>query len=163
MSINNPHFPNKIWNGTTPSRTSRLVDRSPDYEDWDQLVAEIVSAQQVVFSLFSDAIVYSAEISEAIQVGQLIRLLPTGELAVASSQYGTITGIATSIDGTTGTYIRRGRISSEEWSLVPGGTYFLNHDGFITETAPITGYVINVGQAQSTTVFDFDVQQPVRL
>lgn len=47
MSKNVANYPGTIWDGTTPSRsqTPDLVDRKPDYEDWDQIVAEIIAMQ----------------------------------------------------------------------------------------------------------------------
>ncbi len=47
MSINTANFPASVWNGTSPSRSgSRAnVDRGPDKEDWDQIVAEIIAMQ----------------------------------------------------------------------------------------------------------------------
>jgi hypothetical protein len=46
MSINQPNFPNKIWDGFSPSRHDRTIDRPPDGEDWDQIIAEIIALQQ---------------------------------------------------------------------------------------------------------------------
>lgn len=46
MSINVPYYPSSVWDGTTPSRSGRLDNRAPDYEDWDQLVAEVISLQR---------------------------------------------------------------------------------------------------------------------
>lgn len=45
MSINDPFFPNTIWAGQTPHRKRRELNRAPDYEDWDQIVAELIATQ----------------------------------------------------------------------------------------------------------------------
>lgn len=43
MSVNTAKFPN--WDGSTPVRVSQLDDKTPLYEDWDQVVAEILQIQ----------------------------------------------------------------------------------------------------------------------
>lgn len=45
MSVNNAQFPATIWDGTTPVRPRRDAEASPDFEDWDQLSAELISTQ----------------------------------------------------------------------------------------------------------------------
>lgn len=35
----------KVWDGTSPSRKRRLVDSTPNAEDWNQLVAEMIATQ----------------------------------------------------------------------------------------------------------------------
>ena len=46
MSVNKPQFPN--WDGTAPNRPNRLVDKAPDFEDWDQVTAEVLAHQDAV-------------------------------------------------------------------------------------------------------------------
>lgn len=45
MSINQANFPTSIWDGSSVNRASRAVDAGPDYEDWDQIVAEVIAMQ----------------------------------------------------------------------------------------------------------------------
>lgn len=45
MSVNTPYYPTTIWDGTTPTRSLRSDNKAPDYEDFDQLVAEIIALQ----------------------------------------------------------------------------------------------------------------------
>ncbi len=45
MSINEPQYPTSVWDGLSPKRNSRQSDRHPVYEDWDQVVAEVISTQ----------------------------------------------------------------------------------------------------------------------
>jgi len=49
--------------------------------------------------------------------------------------------------------------------LVPGTDYFLDEAtaGMITATAPATGFVVRLGHALSTTEFEIEVQQPIKL
>ncbi len=45
MSINVPDYPTSVWDGLSPRRVSRDDDASPEYEDWDQVTAEIIACQ----------------------------------------------------------------------------------------------------------------------
>lgn len=42
-------FPNEVWNGV-PANTIRnpADNQSPDYQDWDQIVAEMIAVQTVI-------------------------------------------------------------------------------------------------------------------
>lgn len=55
MSINVPNFPTQVWDGTSPTRSTRLQDSPPDQEDWDQLIAEIIATQTEVANMTSIA------------------------------------------------------------------------------------------------------------
>ena len=45
MSINQANFPGSVWDGTSVARDSREIDAAPVYEDWDQIVAEVIAMQ----------------------------------------------------------------------------------------------------------------------
>ena len=45
MSINQANFPSSVWDGTSVARASRDIDAAPVYEDWDQIVAEVIAMQ----------------------------------------------------------------------------------------------------------------------
>lgn len=45
MSVNVANFPTSIWDGSSVNRDSRSIDAGPDYEDWDQIVAEVIAMQ----------------------------------------------------------------------------------------------------------------------
>lgn len=51
MSINVPQFPGQVWDGSSPTRTSRDLDFPPTYEDWDQVVAEMIATQEYCVAL----------------------------------------------------------------------------------------------------------------
>ncbi len=56
MSVNNAYFPTSVWDSTTPGRSSdRHIDRSPNYEDWDQIVAEVIAVQESLIGELTDA------------------------------------------------------------------------------------------------------------
>jgi hypothetical protein len=38
-------FPGAVWDGLSDNRNTRADDKSPDYRDWDQLIAEIRAVQ----------------------------------------------------------------------------------------------------------------------
>ncbi len=45
-------FPDEVWDGSSPSRPSpvQIVDKAPDYKDWDQITAEMVAVQNELTS-----------------------------------------------------------------------------------------------------------------
>lgn len=45
MSYNESNFPSSVWDGSAPNRADRAVDAGPDYEDWDQIVSEVIAMQ----------------------------------------------------------------------------------------------------------------------
>lgn len=154
MSINAPHFPDAIWDGTTPTRVGRLADRSPSSEDWDQAVAELIAVQQ---QLFGAVLIFDAPLAEPIAAGVLVRITLDG-LVPASPDNMSVAGMTITADGV---YRRAGRITLS--NLVPGANYFLGEAGSISLTAPTSGFLIPVGQAQSETVFDLNLGQPIKL
>lgn len=50
MSLNQAYFPDEVWAGQTPDRDSRLDDKAPDFEDWDQMTAEMIAVQEAIFN-----------------------------------------------------------------------------------------------------------------
>lgn len=62
MSINNPQFPVKVWDGTTPTRNDRQINAAPSAEDWDQVTAEMIAMQ--IHTDLSDAAFNQATIAD---------------------------------------------------------------------------------------------------
>lgn len=56
-------------------------------------------------------------------------------------------------------------VTGDSGGLVPGSNYFLSaaNAGKLTKVAPSTGFVLRVGHALSTTEFEIEVQQPIKL
>lgn len=50
MSVNTAQFPDQVWDGSTPTKTSRQDDKAADFETVDQLTAEIIAVQQAAFN-----------------------------------------------------------------------------------------------------------------
>ena len=50
MSINDADYPAAVWDGLSPNtqRATRVVNQSPGYEDWDQIVAEVIAIETEV-------------------------------------------------------------------------------------------------------------------
>ena len=47
MSIKVAQFPGQVYDGITPNHPSREDDKEPNFDDYDQLVAEIIATQIV--------------------------------------------------------------------------------------------------------------------
>lgn len=45
MSQNASNYPTTVWDGLSVHRNSRNIDAGPDYEDWDQVTAEVLAVQ----------------------------------------------------------------------------------------------------------------------
>jgi hypothetical protein len=167
-------FPNRIWDGLTSNtwRSSRNDSIDPQQDDWDRIVAEVIATQEFVFGLTSGSDLYRAVAAETIPMGRLVRVADDGRLNLASPDFPAVAGMAVEsiTNGLTGSYIRRGRAASADWTdvigastLSPGRDYFLIDDGKLSLNAPESGFVIRAGQAQSLTNYDFETSQPVRL
>lgn len=121
MSVNEPGFPSQPWDGVSPQREGGGgPDRSPNYEDWDQAVAELRIAQK--------QFVRSGIIDDTPFLGAVVYMKSNGHFALAlANLVDTATGIGfiTKISGTTisvqlsGVAILSG--------LTPGTTYYI-HD-----------------------------------
>lgn len=174
MPYPKPTFPNGVWDGTTanPWRgKSTFVD--PQQDDWNRIVAELQATQSVVLGVsLVGSPLHQAEASEPIAKGRIIAFTLDGRLRLAGTADSAVAGMAIEdiALGASGSYIRRGRVSAEDWSdiadtelLFAGATYFVGEAGRISESPPNAGYLIRAGQAQSPTAFDLDLGPSVRL
>ncbi len=82
MSINVAQYPD--WDGLGPNRTERQQDASPDYEDWDQLIAEYLVMQNRVKNVDG---IFTAVNSEggAMVPGNVIFLHTDGTIKLADA------------------------------------------------------------------------------
>lgn len=78
MSINEAQFPTTVWDGLSPNtqRVSRLDDTPPRFEDWDQIVAELLATQKYVKDLEMGAIDFTY-----INVGDTDEAVDPGDIA----------------------------------------------------------------------------------
>jgi len=53
-------FPASVWDGLTNFRTNRRVVRAPDYEDWDEMLAEVLAIETSLVGLAADTTIWVA-------------------------------------------------------------------------------------------------------
>lgn len=136
-------------------------------------ISIIATATQLIIS--SD-VFFSTIVDENIVQGTPVYLKATGNLGIAASmeEKFRVAGLMfqDTLSGTTGVYITQGKLELLDWTqitgtvtLVPGSQYFLHPitEGKLTDTPPVAGFLVPVGQAQSTTELNIELQQTVRL
>ncbi len=122
---------------------------------------------------------YSAETDDATSIGQPIYVKSNTHIGLAKADAaGTmkVAGLAiTAVSATfTALYNADGRLSLADWTaitgsatLTPGAYYYLDDatPGMMTTTAPTTTgkYVVRLGRAISTVIFDIEVEQSILL
>ncbi len=90
MSINVADYPTAVWDGLSPRRTDRKVNAAPEYEDWDQMTAEMIAAQTEVdrveaFQLDSTNHNAVADNSAVVLAGTCVYLKAAGTFADADA------------------------------------------------------------------------------
>jgi hypothetical protein len=168
------NFPNEIWNGLTnnPDRTHITNAVNPNFQDWDRIVSEVIAIEDFVFSIDSSNDFYTKVAGVQLDQGELVRINNSGELVYADSNVGRVTGIAVTSGsiGQSVSYIRRGRIAKSDWTSVagvveldPGKIYYLSTNGLMSSVPPSSGFVIQVGEAQTVNTLDFEIGISVKL
>lgn len=158
MSQNEAGFPDAVWDGSSPHRANpELVDRSPDYEDWDQMVAELSATQQYALDLAAQKLHTATNdnagtlvVGTAVYMksdGDIDKADATGVVAVATA-VGVVVGgsILTTADGTVQvegvvelTTAQWDAVTGGSGGLTPGAIYYVGTTaGQITATAPST-------------------------
>ncbi len=180
MGFVRPKFPDQIWDGLTanPDRINPSIVVTPNAQDWDQIAAEVVAIETYLAGLpvtpdgdkFS---LYSGEAEISLSGGQWVLMQSTGLLTIADNTVsGKVSGLAVTGGGIGDSivYLRQGRIVSSDWTnttggteLVPGADYYLTTNGGMSVTAPLSGFLVKLGQAQSETAFDIDISPSIRL
>lgn len=180
---NSAQYPVSIWDGTSPTRRGNIygVDRKPDYEDWDQVSAEVIAVQTELDATkdrvtdletthSQDAFITVPDASGgSIVVGTPVYMKANGTGAApadanANTPIPHVVGFAHEITGGNVRIHVRGTmvLTTGEWDAVTGGSggltpfteYFLDVTaGKITTAEPTTGgsHVIRMGIAMSTT------------
>lgn len=165
--------------GSAYIATSNNTNSEPPSADWDLLAAEGTQGPFGPQGPSGGADPYEVEVDTQVEIGTPIYLGINGHANAAqadSAATAKVVGLSLSSTAPTFscTYITDGQVIRSDWtditgtaSLTPGAYYFLDPDnlGQMTTTAPTTGgdFVLRLGQAQSTTVFDVEIQQPIRL
>ena len=180
MGVLDPRFPDELWDGLSdnPERFDRTVTTTPTAQDWDRIAAEVLAVEDYILGLpttpdgdkFS---LYSSVAEEVILGGQWVLIQSNGELAIANNTTaGRVSGLSMTGGniGNTIVYLRQGRIVSADWTntigsteLDPGADYYLTATGGMSVTAPVSGYIVKLGQAQNLTTFDIDINPSIKL
>lgn len=177
MPFNNTaSYPGAIWTGSSPVRQDLTVNRGPDTEDWEQIVAELIATQTDLYNLKY----WSTTNKNASTMipGCPVYALAAGTGVDRADANGTaplpyVVGLNTASAVTDGAAIiqKAGRLTltTAEWDaaagttggLVAGKEYYLSGTvGVITSTVPATtgDHIVSIGIAISTTVLDINVK-----
>lgn len=162
-------YPTTIWDGLSlnGNRVSLDDDQGPDFRDWQQIVAEVIAAQQELKD--RHYISKTNDNAGTIPIGSPVYIKSDGDIDLADADgSGTrqvfglaAAAIATAAAGliqTDGTIV----LTTAEWDavadttggLTPGAVYYLSNTvGEITGTAPstATNTVYRIGVAESST------------
>ncbi len=159
-----PNFPIRVWDGLSArtERTSLSVDQWPNHQDWNQIVAEVRSIETTL--LEADVILFATIAAEDIYKGDVITIRSDEKAEKANSDNGIVSGVAKN-DTPVGGFLlfaTSGSILLNTWSLSPGSLYFLNGSN-LSLNPPGTGWIVQLGRAISSTIFDLNIQQPIKL
>jgi len=179
MSKNTAQYPAAQWDGSSPSRAAdNGIDRHPDFEDWDQMVAEMQAVQAEI-----DKGKYLTAVPNptggAVAPGKAVYLLANGTgialadangTAPARNVCGLVASGATAIavaaniiqDGDlTLTTAQWDTVTGDSGGLVPFTEYYLSGSaGAVTKTVPATtgDTDIVVGVAKTATTMNVRVR-----
>jgi hypothetical protein len=120
---------------------------------------------------------YYAVADQTMAAGQVVYVESSGHVALAMSdampEAGAIGLLFANIGiGGTATYMTEESITLADWtvitgtvSLTPGALYWLSNSvaGGLSDVAPTTGYVVQIGRATSATTFDIEIEESIRL
>lgn len=168
MSINDAQYPATVYDGLSPRRVAREDNASPEFEDWDQMIAELIAIQQQ--QLDDREFIAVNDEGGTLVVGTIVYMKTDGTVAVADADGATALRIPVGIikvggaDGANVTVQFSGRLvlTIAEWDavgltsagLVVGAAYYLaDTPGELTATAPATATdtLFKIGVAISTT------------
>ena len=84
MGLKTAAYPTAPWDGLTSFRTSRRNNRAPDYEDWDEVVAEIIAIETDLYPMASDLVIWVAPHGKSTGNGRITNPYATLALAIAA-------------------------------------------------------------------------------
>lgn len=168
MSTNNAQYPATVYDGIGPNRSSRTQNSAPDFEDYDQLVSEVIAVQQQ--QLDDREFVAVNDDGSPLVVGAIVYMKSDGTVALADADGASALRIPVGIvkvggaDGVNVTIQYNGLLvlTTAEWDavglssagLVVGASYYLaDTPGELTATAPATATdtLFKIGTALSVT------------
>lgn len=168
MSVNNAQYPSDVFDGLGPNRTLRTQNSSPDFEDYDQLVAEIIAMQQQQLddreliavndtggTLIVGTVVYmksDGKLGDADADGAAALRIPVGLVKVGGANAANVTVQFSGL--LTLTLAEWDAVGLSSAGLVIGASYYMaDTPGEITATAPATATdtLFKMGVAKSAT------------
>lgn len=174
MSSKVAQHPSQVWDGSSSSRPADpSLNRQPDYQDWDQMAAELKAVQAGHLMVVPNAV------GAAVVVGKAVYLLANGTGAALADANGTaparnvmgLVSVGAPGSGGNVTVLEEGELTltTAQWDAVAGTTgglaafteyYLSGTPGAITATVPATtgDTDIVVGIAKSATVMHVRVR-----
>lgn len=148
MSINAAEFPASLWDGLSINRDSRRQDAGPDYEDWDQIVAEVLAVQDYLIGAQTSAGFGAAAgtgvTADTVRGTLNVTTIDIADLALATTDNGTIASGSQKIyDFPAGNILVLGAVGL--LSIVAGA-------GGLTDTAAVVMSVGTVAAAADATL-----------
>lgn len=179
MSVNKAQFPQSVWDGKA-LRVDRHTDSRSEAPDHNQIVAELIAVQDYAKNtLGASAGVNEAETDAAVVTGNPVYVKTNGHIDLAEANHPStthVTGFVTADanPGFSASFVTEGQITKSDWTavigtndLTPGSIYYLSPDnpGEMTATAPtaVGEFVVSLGRAISTEIFDIEINNPIRL
>lgn len=178
MPVVPAQYPDQVWDGKSrnPWRESIHSQVDPDFNDWDQVVAEVRATQEELDAQVSGGI--EALAGEAISAGQPVYIKQSTQQSHKAQstleEKSRVCGFCR-VDSGAGencSIVPAGRLEVADWSiplggpslLTPGAIYYLSDiSGQITESPPSAGFVVQVGVAVTTTILAIGIKVRVRL
>lgn len=177
-------FPTAIWDGSSASRDDVSKDQSPDFRDWDQIVAEVKAMQEAMDKAAADTdgdnlLTVPNGSGGALVVGTPVYMLADGTGAQKADCNGAaparnvcgLLKVGRSGSGGNVTLQQEGdmTLTTAEWDAITGDTgglvpfteYYLSATaGGLTATVPATtgDNVVVVGIAKSATVLNIHIR-----
>jgi hypothetical protein len=145
-----------------------------DGNDWRQIVTELLHQGHDRSGRIDATDTYFGVALEDIRQGTPIRLFDGEDVGIrpATSADGLISGIAVA-DAKQGTrllYVTRGFVFVDSWQavlgverLTAGRRYWLSTEGHLSASAPLSGFAIIVGQAQSWHILDVSISNRLKV
>ena len=184
MPHRSAQYPVVIFDGYKTGNPWRLDQTSqvdPDFNDYDQLAAEIIAAQvqvELLRSSSTDVLYLETVAGETIHSGQPVYVKQANVRAYRASAAFEETSRVSGFCRTDATsddvfgIVPVGRLELADWTiplggtslLIPGAIYYLDGvNGQITVNPPVIGFIAQIGIAVTTTALDINIKTRVRL
>lgn len=132
---------------------------------------EIVEASNAIVNIINPSATYRITTQDYLSGAnlsalRLVKLNASNQLVYAdSSNDSTVLGLtfqAVNI-GVAPIVVLSGLVTDSSWNWARGAPLYLSSNGAITETAPITGYIVAIGHAEAPTIINLNIMQGVQI